>query len=408
LPEATAQGRHSAIAFILATVALDATGIGILIPITPTLIRELGGGGLDQAALYGGWLTALFAIVQFGAGPILGSLSDHYGRRPVLLTSIAAFGLSYVLMGLAPSLLWLFIAQFLAGLFSATHGTASAYLADVTPPAERARRFGMMGAAFGFGLIVGPVLGGLLVELGTRLPFFVSAALSLANMLFGALVLPESLALEHRRPFHWSNSHPVGAFLALRRHLGTARLILGVLIMQVAMQTLTTTWPYFTMHKLGWTPRTVGLSLGVFGLSTVIVQAFVTGNLSRRLGNLRTAELGFLMVAAGYVGYALGSNSAMVFACIPLTVLGFVTQPALVGLMSAQSGASMQGALQGVVASAGSLAAIFTPLVMPALFSFFARTGTPWYFPGAPFLVAAGLALAGSLIVLRGARAGQT
>ena len=399
-----ARGRAGAIAFILVTVALDATGLGILIPVTPALIHKLGGGGLEQAAVYGGWLTALFASTQFGAGPVLGNLSDQYGRRPVLLASLTAYGLSYVLMGFAPSLAWLFAAQFLTGLFSATHGTAYAYIADITPAADRARRFGMVGAAFGTGLVIGPVLGGLLIGFGLPVPFFVAAGLSLANVLFGALVLPESLAPENRRPFHWARSHPLGAFIELQRHLGTVRPIAGVLIMQIVLQTLPAIWPYYTMHKLGWSPRLVGYSLGVYGISNILVQTLLTGRLSRRLGNLRAAEAGFLLVAAGYAGYAFSTTTALVFLCIPLTVMGFITQPSLVSLMSTRIGAQAQGALQGVVASSGSLAAIGTPLMMTTLFSLFARPANPWYFPGAPFLLAAALAVAGSLIVLRGAR----
>ena len=397
--------RRGALGFILVTVALDATGLGILIPVTPQLIRELGHGNLQQAAVFGGWLTALFAAMQFGAGPVLGSLSDHFGRRPVLLASLSAFGLAYVLMGVAPSLSWLLAAQCLTGLFSATSGTAYAYVTDVTAPEERPRRFGMIGASFGLGLVIGPVLGGTLIAYGTRVPFFVSAMLSLSNVLFGLFVLPESHTREHRRPFHWGHAHPFGAFAELRRQLGSARLILGVLIIQVVLQTLPAVWPYYTMQRLQWTPRTVGYSLGVYGLSNILVQSLLTGRLSRRLGSLRAAEVGFLLVAAGYCGYAFGSTTAIAFACIPLTVMGFVTQPSLVSLMSAQIGPRTQGALQGMVASAASVAAMATPLVMTHLFSLFARPAAAWYFPGAPFLLAAALAVAGSQLVLRGARA---
>lgn len=397
--------RRGALGFILATVALDATGLGILIPVMPELIRELGMGGLNDAAVIGGWLSALFAIMQFGASPVLGNLSDQFGRRPVLLASLSAYGLSYVLLGFAPTLAWLFIAQCLTGLFSATHGTAYAYVTDVTAPQDRPRRFGMVGASFGLGFVIGPVLGGLLISYGTRVPFFVAAALSLANVLFGLLVLKESLGTDHRRPFQWRRAQPFGAFAELRRHLGSARLILGVLIIQIVLQTLSAVWPYYTMHKLGWTPQTVGYSLGVYGISTILVQSLLTGQLARRLGSLRAAELGFLLVAAGYFGYAFGTSTPLVFVCIPLTVMGFITQPALVSLMSSKIGPEAQGALQGVVASAGSLAAMLTPVLMTHLFSLFARPGTAWYFPGAPFLLASALAVTGSIVVLRGARA---
>lgn len=399
--------RRGALGFILVTVALDATGLGILIPVTPELIRELGQGGLEHAVLIGGWLSALFAVMQFGASPVLGNLSDQFGRRPVLLASLSAYGLSYVLMGFAPTLGWLFAAQCLTGLFSATHGTAYAYVTDVTPAADRPRRFGMVGAAFGLGFVIGPVLGGLLITYGTRVPFFVAAGLSLANVLFGLLVLSESLGKEHRRPFQWGRAQPFGAFTELRRHLGSVRLILGVLIIQIVLQTLSSVWPYYTMHKLQWTPQIVGYSLGVYGVSTILVQSLLTGRLAHRLGNLRSAELGFLLVAAGYVGYAFGTSTVIAFLCIPLTVMGFITQPSLVSLMSSKISRQAQGALQGVVASAGSLAAMVTPLVMSNLFSLFARPEKPWYFPGAPFLVASALAVTGSIVVLRGARQSQ-
>jgi DHA1 family tetracycline resistance protein-like MFS transporter len=392
--------RRGALGFILVTVALDATGLGILIPVTPELIRELGQGGLEHAVVIGGWLSALFAVMQFGASPVLGNLSDQFGRRPVLLASLSAYGLSYVLMGFAPTLAWLFVAQCLTGLFSATHGTAYAYVTDVTPPQDRPRRFGMVGASFGLGFVIGPVLGGLLITYGTRVPFFVAAGLSLANVLFGLLVLTESLGKEHRRPFQWGRAQPFGAFIELRRHLGSVRLILGVLIIQVVLQTLSSVWPYYTMHKLHWTPQTVGYSLGVYGIST----SLLTGRLARRLGSLRAAELGFLLVASGYLGYALGNSTIFIFVCIPLTVMGFITQPSLVSLMSSKIRREAQGALQGVVASAGSLAAMVTPLLMSNLFSLFARPEKPWYFPGAPFLLASALAVTGSIVVLRGAR----
>lgn len=395
----TGAPRRGALGFIMTTVALDATGIGILIPVTPQLIHELGRGGLEHAAVVGGWLTALFATMQFGASPVLGSLSDQLGRRPVLLASLSAFGLSYVLMGFAPTLAWLFAAQCLTGLFSATHGTAYAYVSDVTAPEDRPRRFGMVGASYGLGFVMGPVLGGLLISYGTRVPFFVAAALSLANVLFGLLILPESLSAEHRRPLQWARAQPFGAFTELRRHLGSARLILGVLIIQIVLQTLSVVWPYYTMHKLQWTPHTVGYSLGAYGVSTILVQSLLTGRLARRLGSLGAAEVGFLLVAAGYCGFAFSTTTSFAFACIPLTVMGFITQPSLVSLMSSRIGPQAQGALQGVVASCGSLAAVGTPLLMSSLFSLFARPATPWYFPGAPFLLASALAVTGAIVV---------
>jgi DHA1 family tetracycline resistance protein-like MFS transporter len=393
--------RRGSIAFVLATIALDAAGIGLLIPVIPRLVAELTGEGLASAAIYGGWLTAIFAVVQFFAGPILGSLSDHFGRRPVLLVSLTAFGLSYVLMGFANSLVWLFAAQALAGLFGATPSTAGAYIADISPPTNRARNFGWMGAAFGSGLIIGPVLGGILAGYGSHAAFFVSAGLSLANVLFGYFVLPESLAAENRRPFLWRSAHPLGALLQLRRYTGMMRLLGALLIMQVVMQTLPTTWPYYTMQKFGWTPRDVGLSLGVYGTANIIVQSLLTGRISARFGNSFTARAGFIMLMFGYLGFALAPRGSILLLCIPITVIGFTTGPALGSLMSGRVEGSTQGVLQGVMASVNSVAAIATPLVMSRIFSLFSAPRSAVYFPGAPYIVGAVLALGGAIVAHR-------
>jgi DHA1 family tetracycline resistance protein-like MFS transporter len=393
--------RRGALRFLLSTIVLDAAGIGLLIPITPRLVAELTGEGFAGAAVYGGWLTALFATVQFFAGPILGSLSDRYGRRPVLLVSLTAFGLSYVLMGFARSLPWLFAAQALAGLFGATQSTAGAYIADISAPEHRAKNFGRMGAAFGCGLIVGPVLGGLLAGYGTHVAFFVAAALSLGNVVYGYFALPESLAARNRRAFHLSSAHPLGALLQVRRHPGIPALLLAFLIMQVVMQTLPTTWPYYTMQKFGWTAREVGLSLGVYGLANVTVQTVLTGWIVARFGNSFTARAGFLMLMFGYLGFAFAPGGAVLLACIPITVVGFTTGPALASLMSGFVEGSEQGLLQGLMASVGSVAAIATPPLMSRLFREFGRTDGSIYLPGAPYLAGAALALGGAIVAFR-------
>jgi len=391
--------RLGALSFVLITVALDATGIGLLIPVIPRLVADLSGEGLSAAAVYGGWLTAVFAGMQFFAGPILGSLSDHVGRRAVMLSSLAAFGASYVLMGFASSLVWLFAAQVLAGLFGATPSTAGAYIADISAPADRAKHFGWMGAAFGTGLIIGPVLGGALASFGSRTVFFASALLSLSNVIYGYFVLPESLAADQRRPFHWKRAHPVGALLRLRRYSGIMPLLLALLVLQIVMQTLPATWPYFTMQKFAWTPRDVGISLGIYGLSNILVQSFLTGRLSSRFGNSLTARAGFLMLMLGYLGFAFAPHGSLLLACIPVTVMGFATGPTISSLLSARVDGASQGMLQGVMASATSLAAILTPPVMSKVFSVFSLPGAPRYFPGAPYLAAAGLAFVGALMI---------
>lgn len=399
--------RAGAVAFVLTTVVLDAIGMGLLIPVVPSLIVELQGGSLGDAAVIGGWLTSMFAAIQFLAGPVLGGLSDHHGRRPVLLASLAAFGLCYVLMGFATSVAWLFVAQALAGLFGATMPTAGAYIADVTSPENRTRYFGQMSAAFSTGLIIGPVLGGILAEWDLRLPFFVAAACCLANVAYGAFVLPESLAPQARRPFAWRRAHPLGALREMLTFRGLGLLLLATLAVRLVLQTLPTTWPYYTEHRFGWSTLEVGYSLGLYGATGIVVQALLTGRVTARFGNLRTARFGFLLLSAGYLGFAFAPDATWLVAFIPITVLGFMAGPAISSLMSRRIPSNAQGTLQGVIASTDSFASIATPLVMPRLFSVFsAPTATP-HLPGMPYLVAALLALVFSFALARARGAGD-
>ncbi len=382
--------------FILLTVALDSMGMGILSPVTPKLVLELSGAGLAQAAIFGGWLTAAFAGMQFLAGPVLGSLSDGFGRRPVLLVSLSAFGLSYVLMALAPTLAWLFAAQLLTGLFGATPATAGAYIADVTPPAERARHFGSLAAAFGLGLIIGPAAGGLLAEHGTRVPFYAAAVLSLATVAYGALALPESLRPELRRAFSWRRANPLGAIGALRRHARIGLLLAAVFLQRVSTTALPAIWPYFTMQEYGWTPRQIGYSLAIFGFATVLFQVGVLRWLDAHLGTRRAAILGLAAAAIGFLGFAFLRGAWIVATCIPLTTLGFMAGPALAGMLSVRIAADAQGMLQGVMASLNGVAVVLTPLVMPWIFGIVA---------GAPFVLSAALAVLGILCIQRGSSA---
>jgi DHA1 family tetracycline resistance protein-like MFS transporter len=387
-------------AFILITVVLDATGIGLLVPVLPRLIGELSGAGLTRAAVYGGWITALFATVQFLAAPLLGNLSDRFGRRPVLLASLAAFGLNYLLMGFAPSLAWLFAGQAIAGLCGATAATAGAYLADISTVGNRARHFGMMGGAFSFGFIIGPVLGGLLGSIGLRVPIFAAAGLALVNFVYGLLVLPESLKPEHRRPFSLARAHVLGTVRQLRRHPLVFGILGGVLLMSVAGQTLPAIWPYFTMQELGWGEQEVGYSLGAYGLLGIMAQAWLIPLLMQRCGPRGTALVGQSLGIASLVGFAFAPNSLLVSACIVPSALSFVAWPAMSSIMSANTPPQAQGELQGAIASAQSLAAVVTPLVMPRVFSTFAATDAPVHFPGAAFLLGAVLLVA-SLVVVR-------
>jgi DHA1 family tetracycline resistance protein-like MFS transporter len=390
---------HRALWFILSTVMLDAMGMGLLVPVTPKLILALTGRGLAQAAIYGGWLTATFAIVQFMAGPILGSLSDRLGRRPVLLVSLAAFGMSYVLMAFAPTLAWLFAAQALTGLFGATPATAGAYIADITTREERTKRFGSMAAAFGTGLILGPVMGGALVEYGLRVPFLVAAGLSFATVLYGLVFMPESLQRHQRRSMSWGRANPVGATIELGRIRGIGPLLGASFFQRVATMALPATWPYFTMQEYGWNSRQIGYSLAAYGVAAVIMQAGVLGWIVARIESTGAVTLGLSMLMLGYLGFAFGHGNWIIVTCVPLTAMGFMAGPAIASMLSVRIAADAQGILQGVLASLNGVAAILTPLAMPWLFSVFSVGFAGIRLPGAPYLLSAVLAAVGILLV---------
>jgi DHA1 family tetracycline resistance protein-like MFS transporter len=403
-----ASSRRNALVFITITVAIDATGIGLLAPIMPTLIERLTGQGLAAAAIYGGWLTALFSLVQFFAQPVLGNLSDRFGRRPVLLISLFAFALNYLLMGFAPSILWLFVAQGLAGIFGATLSTAGAFIADVSDARHRARNFGLIGAAFGVGLVIGPMIGGLLVGFGARVPFFTAAGLALANVCYGLLILPESLGLEHRRPFFLRRANPAGALAQMRRRPLVFALLQVMLLMQIAGVTLPATWPYFTMQKFGWSAREVGYSLGLYGMLNIVIQGWLIGRIVGSLGNRRTVYFGLTLTLAGYLGFAFADRSWLLCLSILPTAIGFITGPALSSIMSAEVAADAQGELQGAIASLNSLAATIAPLVMTRLFSAFSAPAAALYFPGAPYLAVAVLVSAAFALLVRALRGART
>lgn len=406
------QQRHSrhALAFILVTVVIDTVGFGIVIPVTPALIMQLTGEKLSGAAQYGGGLMFVYAALQFVCSPILGNLSDRFGRRPVLIGSLAALGLDYVLMGLAPSITWLFVGRALAGVFGATFPTASAYVADITSAQERAKSFGLVGAAWGFGFIIGPVIGGLLVELGPRVPFFAAAGLALANVVYGWFVLSETLARDQRRSFELARANPFGAFRQLRHYPLVIGLFAAVFLYQIAHDSMPSVWTFFTMERFGWSETEVGLSLGFVGILTAIVQGGLVGAIVKRVGEERTVYLGYTLQTVGFLGYAFALSSGMFYAFVPISNLGSVANPAMRSLLSQQVPPNAQGELQGALMSLMSLTAVGSPVLMTQLFARFTGAGAPVYFPGAPFLLAAILALGAllvSFLVLRSHRASK-
>lgn len=389
----------NALLFILVTICIDAIGFGIIIPVIPKLIEELTGGGIAEAAIYGGWLMAVFSLFQFFAAPILGNLSDRYGRRPVLLLSLVAFGIDFLVTGFAPNITWLFLMRVLAGVFGATHPIASAFIADVSEPSKRARNFGFVGAAFSFGFIIGPTIGGALGEFGPRVPFFAAAGLAFANAAFGYFILPESLKPEDRRPFSLKRANPFGALAAMRQYSFVLALVGGIVLMQIAGMTLPATWPYYTMLKFGWSEADVGFSLALIGALGIVVQGGLVSRVARLAGESGAVYIGLVFTTVGFIGFALATESWMLLAVMAPAVLGGIAQPALVSLMTSQVPSNAQGELQGALSSLNSLTMIVTPLLMTQVFSYFSSDGAPIHLPGAPYILAAILS-AGSLILI--------
>ena len=375
-----------AIVFIFITLLIDVIGIGIIIPVLPKLVTELTGGSLGEAARYGGFLMFAYSTMQFLFSPILGGLSDQYGRRPVLLISLFGFGVDYLLLGFAPTIGWLFIGRLLAGVMGASFTTASAYIADISTPEKRAQNFGMIGAAFGIGFIIGPVMGGLLGHYGARVPFFVSAGLTLVNWLYGYFILPESLSLENRRKFDWKRANPIGSLLNIKRYPVILGLIASLVLLYIAGNSVQGIWSYFTIEKFHWTSDMVGYSLGFVGLTVAIVQGGLTRIIIPKLGQKRSVYVGLCFYAIGLVLFAFANQGWMMYAFMIPYAMGGIAGPAIQGIISGQVPANEQGELQGSLTSLMSLTSIVGPLIMSGLFAYFTSKNAPIYFPGASFL----------------------
>ena len=379
----------NALAFILITIALDAIGFGLIVPVLPALLKELLGANAAEAAPWAGVLAFTYAAMNFLFSPLLGNLSDRFGRRPVLLISLASLCADYLIMGFAHSIWLLILGRILSGISGATQATAKAYIADITDLSERTRAFGLIGAAFGLGFILGPALGGLLGDLSPRAPFFAAAGLAFANVLYGWLVLPESLAPQHRRPFQLSRANPLGTFARIAK-LPTIRwLLLSVMLFHFAHVVYPATWSFHGDARYGWEPRHIGFSLMAVGIGFTIVQGGLIGPIARKLGNGRTAVLGVLCNAAAFVGFALATQEWMIYAWIVAASLGAVGGPAVNSLMSSRVPDNAQGELQGAVSSVQALSNMVAPLVMTQTFSHFAARE----FYGAAFALAAVLTL---------------
>jgi DHA1 family tetracycline resistance protein-like MFS transporter len=401
---AVAPVRKNAVLFVFVTVLIDAIGIGIIIPVMPDLLTELSDLPLNEAAYWGGYLAFVYALMQFLCSPTVGNISDRFGRRPVLLASLAALCIDYVVMGLAQSLWLLFVTRIVAGVAGATYSTANAYVADVTPPDKRAQNFGLMGAGFGLGFVIGPVIGGLAGEFGTRIPFFAAAALAGLNVAYGLFVLPESLKPEKRRPFSWARANPLGVARRIAAVPMLAWFFIALFLFDLAHFVYPAVWSFYTKETFAWSSAEIGLSLAVVGIGFAVVQGWLIRKILPTFGETRTAILGFVINVLGMSLIAFASAGWMIYALMPLTALGAIVTPALTGTMSNRIPDDAQGELQGAMSSISGITMIITPLLMTQLFGqFTARDGLP-YFPGAPFLAAALLMAAAILPFLLGLR----
>jgi DHA1 family tetracycline resistance protein-like MFS transporter len=386
------KNERASLVFIFITVLIDVIGLGIIIPVIPSLIMELTGETISNAAEFGGLLMFIYAGTQFIFAPIIGALSDRFGRRPLLLSSLLAYGLNYLLLAWAPTLGWLFMARFLSCITGATMTTASAYIADISTPEKKAQNFGLLGAAFGLGFIIGPVLGGLLGEYGARVPFIAAAILSIINVCYGYFILPESLPEDQRRLFEWKRANPLGAIKQIKKLSAASGLFMVFFILYLSHHATQSTWTYFTMFKFNWDEAMVGLSLGVVGICVAVVQGGLTRIVIPKIGTHMAVYFGIIAYVIGFIGFAFATNGLWMLVMVLPYSLGGFAGPSLQSIVSNQVPSNMQGELQGVLTSIISFAAIIGPPLMTQSFSYFS-TSDVIYLPGAPFLIGAILSM---------------
>ena len=394
----TTKSPKAAIGFIFITLLIDVTGLGLIIPVLPKLIEQLVHGSISEASKWAGWLTFAYAIMQFLFAPILGNLSDQFGRRPILLLSLFGFGIDYIFLALAPSIGWLIVGRIIAGITGASMTTATAYIADISTNENRAQNFGMIGAAFGLGFIIGPVMGGLLGEYGARLPFVVAAILSLVNALYGYFVLPESLSKENRRPFEWKRANPLASLLRLKKYPSIDGLIGSLILIYLASHSVQSTWTFINIAKFKWSEATIGYSLGVVGILVALVQGVLIRFVNPKIGNEKSVYIGLLLYAGGLILFAFASQTWMMFVFLIPYCLGGIAGPALQSIISGKVPSNEQGELQGALTSLISATTIIGPLMMTYLFAHFTQKNAPIHFPGAPFLLGAILMLGSAAI----------
>lgn len=393
--------RQPAILFIFITILVDVIGLGIIIPVLPELIHEVTGLGISEGAAMGGWLVVAFSVMQFLFSPFLGNLSDRFGRRPILLLSLLGFTIDYLILVFAPNLTWLFIGRIVAGFMGASFTTASAYIADISTEDNRAQNFGMLGAAFGLGFIIGPSIGGLLGEIGTRVPFMAAAGLTFLNAAYGYFVLPESLPKEKRRPFEWSRCLPWGALVPLRKHRVVYGLVGAMILIYIASHAVQSTWSFYTKLKFDWSESTIGLSLGCAGILVAFVQGYLIRVVNPRLGNNLSVYVGIAFSTIGLLLFGLAFQGWQIYFILIPYCLGGLSGPALQSIISAKFPPSEQGELQGALTSLISVTSIVGPAMMTQVFEKFSAPNATYFFPGAPFLLGAAITIIGGLLAYR-------
>jgi DHA1 family tetracycline resistance protein-like MFS transporter len=381
--------KKAAMSFIFITLLIDVMGWGLIIPVMADLIAELKGIPVNEASTYGALLLSVFAITQFLFAPVVGNLSDRYGRRPVLLFALLGFGIDYIILALAPTYGWLFLGRVVAGMTGASFTTASAYIADISTDETRAKNFGLIGAAFGLGFVLGPALGGFLATWGIRAPFYAAAALCLLNCLYGYFLLPESLDKEHRRAFDWRRANPFGSLKFLTKHPEIGGLALCFFLIYLGAQSVQGNWNFYTIYRFNWTETMVGISLAVVGVLVGAVQAGLTRVINPKIGDEKSIYLGLGLYTLGLVLFAVATEGWMMFAFLVPYCLGGICGPSLQSVIAGHVPGNQQGELQGALTSLMSLTTIIGPLIMNGTFAYFTTDKAPFYFPGIHFILGA-------------------
>jgi DHA1 family tetracycline resistance protein-like MFS transporter len=394
----------AALGFIFATLLIDVMGFGIIIPVLPKLIEHLISGDISEAANYAKWLTAAYAGMQFLFSPLIGNLSDKFGRRPVLLCSLLGFGVDYLFSAFAPTIGWLFIGRIVAGITGASFTTGSAYIADISTPENRAANFGMIGVAFGVGFIIGPVIGGILGKYDIHYPFVAAAVLALLNAIYGYFILPESLDKEHRRPIELKKLNPFTSIFQLKKYKSVIGLAVSIFLIYFAAQAVQTSWTFYTVYKFNWNEAEIGYSLGAVGLFVAIVQGGLIRIIIPKFGQERSIWIGLLLYAVGLALFAFASKGWMMYAFLVPYCLGGIAGPAIQGYMSIGIPPDEQGNLQGGLTGLMGLASLFGPIIMLGSFHYFTEANPYFQFPGMPFIIGSAMMLLSAILAIRSFR----